>query len=538
MKPNQHLKEIALLGSARKSIEPALLPAPIAEILEEKSFANSEDKVLEALSLQHYYNVAGTLPQKYSGAIDVKPIKETKPSIDMELESIFKQIIELETIGQERLMNNWLDVVIRKSQIISANQIVPILKFAKTSSKRTNTKIRAVIGEKGKWVMDQSDVYKIPKLDDSDELTEVSKIWTEGNAIARKTYFESLRESDQEAAIKLLQSTWNEEAIRDKVAFLKIIKSTYVASDVPFLNSLYKGEFKFNPKEKNLVRASRRIITDILLSIPTTELHISTIKQLANYIGNSKSKGLISKVFSKSKIPFILPKDSDDFWNENTMLEIYGYDETNPDIAKFKTDNLYWFSCLVQVIPFESWKKLFAADGKVTIDFFLNDTQFQNVINAKSESNLIASLIEQANNHKDQFLVLSLLKSIGRMDNVELLKLLAPENWEKYLIKNDLLYTSHALGSCNLKEGAEWSKSFTDTFVKRITKKLQEGKIVLDYQVGVTAANFFNVDSLPLLKRIHQSEANIMAQYNWWAKHFYSRIMETTSIRSQLKNYR
>ncbi len=538
MKSNQHLKEIALLGSSRKPLDTALVPKVIASILESKSFENVEDKVLEALSLQHYYSQAGSVPQQYTGEILATPIEESNPVIDDALEDIFKQIIDLEIAGKDRLMNSWLNTVIRKSQIISANQIVPILKFAKTSSKKIKSKVLQVIGDKGKWVMNQSEAYVIPKMETLDEQVASSKIWTEGNSKARKEHFESLRKINKASAIELLESTWDEEAIRDKMAFLKIIKLTNDISDIPFLEELYHSEFQFKPKEKKLVKACRRIIVDTLLAIPSSELHQKTISQFAKYIGNQKSKGLLSKVFSKNKSPFILPNEHDDFWNPQVMVEAYGFEDSNPDIARYKSDALYWFSCFVQSIPFQNWKTILNLDRKSTLDFFLKDQQFVNVIKGKEESNLLLSLVEMANNHQDQELILLLIKSIGRYDNVELLKLLTPENWEKYIIKKDLFYQGHVLASCNLEEGEEWSKKFTDTLVKNITKKLHEQKITLDYQIGATASIYFNVDSLPLLKRIHQSEANILVQYNWWQKHFYGRIVETTSIRSLLKNYK
>ena len=537
MKPNQHLREIALLGHSKKGLDINQLPKPIATILESKTYANKEDKVLAALSLQYYFNEAGTLPQVYPGEINVQPIAEEKDVIDDELTDIFKQIIALENIGKERLLNTWLDTVNRKSQIIIPSQIVPILKFSKACSAKTKAKILSVIGEKGRWVMKQTGPFVLVDLDGVEQEMDHSKVWTEGDASARRTYFEELRSANKIAAIELLSSTWTEESIRDKVAFLKIIKSTYDESDVPFLEKLYNAEFKFKVKEKKLVLTCRRIIAETLLSIPTAELHVQAVEELTKYTKKGKSKGLLSKVFSKSKVIFNFPEKSDDFWNAQVMLEKYGFDD-NPDIAQFKTDSLYWFSCFVQAIPFDSWKKILDTDRKATVDFFLNHPHFQNIISGKEESNLQNALIEQANNHRNQELILLLLNSVARFDNVTLLQLLKPENWEKYLIKHDLMYTSYVLNSCNLEEGKEWSKTFTDAFVKGITKKLHDRKVAMDYQIGVTASNYFNVDSLALLKKINETEANMFQQYNWWYKHFYGRIIETTAIRSLLKNYK
>ena len=97
--------------------------------------------------------------------------------------------------------------------------------------------------------------------------SEVYEIWEEGKSVERRELFISLRNTHAQQAIELLEITWNQESLIDKMVFVETIQQTFRANDGAFLTQILP-EFAFKSQERKTQREIRKIITGLLLRIP------------------------------------------------------------------------------------------------------------------------------------------------------------------------------------------------------------------------------------------------------------------------------
>ncbi len=531
MSVNQHLKEVALLGTSKRTVEIAQLPEVVAALLQSVGIEDEETRLLNALSLHHYYEQAGRLPARFEGEIVEKPIEEQKQEIQPDLVKLGKKILALDSEAKNALLVDWMDLIVLKGQITGPELIIPLLSYAQTAGNLVRVKAAAVIGEMGEWIREQHEAFQWK----AEKAGDANLVWQEGTSVERRAYFLEARAQDPKATLSLLKSSWEQEHIRDKSAFLAAMSVTLQPSDLSFLEDLLQEEFLPSKKEKKTQRACRMYISQMLLCLPESKLHRRTIERLAQYI--PEKKGILSKVFTSAKLELELPELEDSFWNGEYLWQEYGFEKENPDIDLYKTDQLYWFSCFVESIPIQTWSKLFGSKDKQTIDFLLNSPRFRNKLKGKFQPGLLINLRLLAIRTKEQQLILALLNLKGAAKDPELLSGLSIANWEAYVSKQNLLLISSVLVSCPHEKGQQWSEEFCTSLLRAAMEAMKQLKLQ-DYRVGITAAPYFNAAALPLLKRLHEGPANAFGQYNFWNKHIYLPILESTEIRAQLEGFK
>jgi len=436
-----------------------------------------------------------------------------------------------------------MDALILQSKLIPAQFIIPLLKYAKYCKLETQNRMFQVIGYKGQWIMKQFDSYSLKTF----QSTQGDDVWKHGNTKERKAYFEHWRKMDIEKAKQLLASSWSEESIREKRSYLSIIKQTLNEGDQLFLEHLLKKEFAYQAKEKKLTKASRKVIAECLLGIPSSDLHKQTIKQLKVYVNKKKE--------------LAIPEKEDSFWNGSNMMTTYALEDENINIGQFKSDQLYWLSFFVEHIPIKIWNELLSRDTKETIDHFLNDRSFQHIEGGNFVSNLLPSVYALAFQYKEVELLLLLLKqpnytsddavtslidqhkisvSTSDMTNLGerlLLDILHPVNWEKYLldmIDPNWVFNYNMLSTWKVENG-EWSINFSERWLNKIYQVLKSNKGAPDYRVGTIAAQYFNCACLDQLLKINETKAISLRKYNFWKDYIFTPVFEGAEIRSQIK---
>ncbi len=532
---DQHIKEVALLGTNRRKIEKAKLPSVISEAMTEKEDEGHETRLLNAMAIDLFYKEAGTVPPQYEGEITGEPIIEEKTIAPIDLIKIFKVIQEVDGPVRNHLFSTWCKVLIRHNWILSAREIIPAIKEGVRLKKSSRAHVVQIIGKKGAWAILQNEEYKIAYNTKSS--IPVNNIWEEGTSDQRYIQLLQKRQNAPSEAQEMLNDTWNTESIHDKIKFLTAIQSTATKADIPFLESLHRGEFKYSAKEKAKQVACRRIIAETLLMLPDSDLNKHTVIQIKKYVQLPAAKNFFKKLLSNDSPKLELPEKTDDFWNPLMMTGVFGFEEKNVDIGLFKSDALYWFSCLVQVIPIQEWNDVFGFENDQCLEYFTSNESFLYTVKGTDYSCLIPALKKLATIHQNTRIANYILGIKNQEKDAKLLSLLTPEQWEKHIIQNELFFESAVLRSGRFENGQEWSRNFSEKLVSAILKKLRTQASIYDYQIGQYAAMSFNEDSISMLEKRHQTETSSLKSSAWWERHFYEPIMQAANVKTKLKKY-
>lgn len=525
---NQHIKEVALLGTNKRKIDKSKLSPELAEMLEHAE--GNEATLLQAIALDLFYKKAGILPGVYDGEIKGEPIVEEKKTAPSELNQIFKIIQGIDGPVSKFLFKNWCQALIEHQWIVAAQHIIPVL----NEGIRQNNKqeIIEVVGKKGAWAIQQTDDYRKKYQ----KKATTTNVWEEGTTNDRFVHLLRMRKEEPVEAKTMLQATWDTESIQVKNKFLAAIFSTATEADIPFLVSLHRGEFKSSAKEKTKQIEGRRLIADSLLTLPASDLYKHTVLELKKYV--ELPEGSFLKKLVSSQVPKLnLPKTTDDFWNPLMMTGVFGFDGKNADVGLFKTDALYWFSCFVRVIPLSEWNEIFGFSEDQCLEFFTGNETFLYKVKGEQNSCLIPALKSLAVNQQDVKIARYLLNLAKHEKDIKLLYLLSPEQWEAHIIQHNLFFESAIIRSCKLEDHQEWSRKFSEKLVMSIIKKLRSQSSIYDYQIGQYAAMRFNEDSIPMLEKINSTEISSLRGKTWWDRHFYEPIIQAANVKLKLKKY-
>lgn len=497
------LRETALLGTEKKALDIQQLPEAIRDMLKETQAPDPEWQFLEANAFYHFYELTGRLPSKFSGTIDEKIIEEEMNVAPKELMDIFGRLELVDHQTKESALSLWLDVLMEKKYIVSADKLVELIHNGKNASSQTKAKIVSVIGKKGVWILENDTSLSYAVAPSGDHL------WLEGNMQERKNIFLAVRKNDPEAAITLLKSTWSTESVINKKTFLELIKQTSAPSDVAFLEELYKSEFQYHAKEKKTEKECRRLIVSVLLRYLSSELFKTTSDNLNQYMIKGK-KGIVGLVTGHASGSFRLPEAEDDFWNAKVMEEVYGFEVKNYDIALYNNSLQFWLSYFVEYLPFEFWVKAFDSDYKKAVQFWLMD---KTTISGRSVPIYLQAIIDNAQNNNDQDLALALLQSQDPRTMPALLRVMKTNDFESFAIKNNYLTDVQVLSNGPFSSQQSWSLSFSEQVLNHAYKLCEQNQA--PGALGKVIAQFAHHNSIDTLYSLNNKAKDTSAYHNW-----------------------
>ncbi len=528
---NKHIKEVALLGCARKPLDTNVLPPSILHLVNQNKRDSEEERVLDALTLHHFYRLAGQLPPSLSKATSPTPIEETQPFVSDGLLDILDKLLNYGHGNKYALLSLWLDKVLTNNEVIPATHIRRLLQFGEGSAIAVRRKIKSVTGNKGAWIIGFPDRF-FSNYEFSTDVQNLS--WTEGNYEERKLVLEDTIKTDLSAAIPLLQSTWNEDSIREKLAFLKLFRNHNAPEISNCLEGFYQEDFKYKAKEKVFQKKCRREIVEQLLADSNSRLHQQTLAALKKY-ASSEKKGFI---FKKKSMGWSFPEnEQDDFWNGKNMLSTYGWEAENVDIGLYRTTPHYWLACFVESLPFQAWAQVFEQDETQVLSFLLKHEDFQTKVRKKSVSYLLTALVKNATRYKNQALILKILPLIDYHEGIELLPFLSAENWEHYMLKaGRVALQSSSLNTFKKTDQAHWSLDFSKAWLKKLAELLNEKRYYGDYSLGESAGELMHPDMLPQIQQFHECKSTGLQLSDFWQRHVYPPLVDGLKFRIALQN--
>lgn len=311
----KHLVETGFLGTERKQILKEQLPVEIQKIVENRSGNDKENQFLTTLSFAQYYNEAGEMPKTFEGDVEGNSLEEDRQEISYQMHLLFGRINNLDTsFVKTKLIDQWLEAIINNQQVVGYALFKELIEYGKNKSKEIKGKIARVLS---KNALRAAIEFNHLKEDWIPQILE-EEVWYTGKIADRKNLLAFFLEENTTKAISLLEETWKQETMINKVSFLKLIYENPNQQIIPFLEMLYTTEYVFKEDEKEKQREGRSVLAKILLMFPSTTLCQETLEQLVPFF---TKRSLINRLKYKLNFPL---EQGGSFWIEKSMLQKYG----------------------------------------------------------------------------------------------------------------------------------------------------------------------------------------------------------------------
>ncbi len=431
--------QLALIGTQRKEA-----PKKIGEFLTENqiSFLNTEEQILFSCSILNRIEKA---------EIPINKIDKIPPkSEDKEVFSAPKSIPYLYKIidgTYADILPEFLLLLKKHSQNFPSELLPELLEQALLQPELRHS-LEDCLGERGKWLANQNSQWQqfLPNTD--------LENWDFGSYDERYHIFNFLLKNNRhQEAIELLSKSWNEEGLKQKIQFLKILDKYIHIEHLSFVENL------LNEKRKDL----RQIAVKLLVQIDSSSLCKNIKQQLKDIFSIKKA------IIGKDKLNIKYPE----VWNE--------------DLFK------------IAIAPNISWQKSGIKAGRIGQMIALTNPNFWTyhlnkssdeiieLFNKKEEKEwLLQALVESTKLFKNKEFSLSLLKSKINYSNDEfwksinispLINNIENENFNAILLKgiktkNELLEENSIITHL-LKNGKQkWSLPLTEQLIAHLQKHL------------------------------------------------------------------
>lgn len=526
MNPKDHIKEVCLLGSDRRSVDLGHLPEEIKAVMSQKNYSSESEKALEAITLWRFYDQAGgTALNKLKNPLVAQPIIEEKPYISTGLSKALKLILELENRhSQDALLPYWVDKVRDNGQIIVPNLCVPYFRLLDRFSKKIRNTATPTFGKKGNWLIQNEGSFE--RLTNLSNQEEADNDWKFGNKDVREAYALKMNRQGKINELKtLIIEGWEQENLRDKLWIIKLIRKIGCTPFIPFLEQLYNGEFTYAKKETKTNIACREQIAQCLLSDESTELHLETTRLLKNYFNK---KGIVLK-----KIEANLPEQGDEYFSSEEMLMTYGINSTGTEVADFKNISIYYVSKLLSGIPFATWCRDLKTNYDKLLAFFLKNEQFVSKHRGQDHYDLLPALVSLAKTTKDVELIKKLIPHVDHYsdDEKELVANLTTQEWLNVVSNSDFQNLGQILST--YPSDKSWDIDFSKKLLDRIKDGLNKRTWFEDYTIAKHMVKYMPVSAAPYAQELTHKVNEPLRHL--WDRHILQPLKEGLTIKKLIK---
>lgn len=271
------LLQMTLLGTERSALAPRMEVA--LESLGIATDAAPEQVILASAAILHTLGKAASPLKSWAGH---KPAVFEAPgeSLCTPLAGKCLQSILQGAYGQ--LLPEWLELAAFR-KVTALAQHVPLLLSRCTTDKTLWSQVRPVIGARGIWLAAQNPEWQA--LYGTNDASQ----WPAASTEERLNILIYLRQNEPEAAIPLLQSTWDRETSADRLAFLKCLATGLSPADEAFLESC------LNDRRKEIRQAAAGLLTQLPYSMLGTRLFT---KASAWFVPAGHGKGHVHRLAS------------------------------------------------------------------------------------------------------------------------------------------------------------------------------------------------------------------------------------------------
>lgn len=318
----------AVVGTEQRGLKLAPSDDELGRLLAQISNTDREGSLLSAASVVALYRSAGVAPPT-----DTQPLPEVCGEDDMIRSSLTSgQHLAWMLDGEFReVLPEWLAAMNRARKRVPEEHLPALLDQGRMEPSLRRM-IVAVLGRRGEWLAVQNPdwLYATPR--------EEKDVWETGSREERLLLLEHLRGVEPARARELLATTWPQESVKDRVAFLEKFAIGLDSSDESFLNEALQDRSV----------EVRRVARVLLAGLPNSQFSRG-LKELANQVLSFK-KPLIGK----ARIDVALPEDPIE-WLKANGIEI---DNPPRNAAQSMGAKGWALKELISLVSITHWREL------------------------------------------------------------------------------------------------------------------------------------------------------------------------------------
>jgi Family of unknown function (DUF5691) len=348
--PWKELVRIALIGTDRAKMSPELLKN--LETLGVDISKESTQVLLEGASMLSLINKTQGQLEDWKGTLST-PCKSDSanhcnPKSSNHLSLILNGNYEL-------ALSEFLSHLINNNKSLPPEMLPDLLDQCLTNPELWS-KLRFTIGERGEWLIQQNpDWQSLTSLPQKIE-------WETGSSDQRIALLKHLRKQEPEKVVPIIETTWEEDSLKDRVHFIETLEINLSKKDDPFLEKCLDNN------RKEIRKAAAKLLT----LLPDSELVHRMFDRLKDLMI------LKSGALKKSKLEVSLP--------ENDIDELVR-DGIDPAVQWYKGGlKASRLGQMVAIVPPSFWEKYFKKNTEETLQLFIRSNWSELLLQALSEA--------------------------------------------------------------------------------------------------------------------------------------------------------
>jgi hypothetical protein len=322
------LVSAALLGTARRPVDPEALPEPVrANLSTDLSNTDPERTLLAAAALLTGYRRAGRLPDR-----DIAPVSPAPPDgRELVGPAARYRLARLLFGDYDHLLPEWLGAVTARGLRVPPERL-PVLADVASGRPELRAPMAAVAGPRGPWLAalrpEWAFLAELPGNDDP-------KVWQFGTVGQRVVWLTDLRATDPDRARAALDEVWAAEPAPVRAEFLGVLRAGLSTSDERFL------ELALDDRARDV----RRLAAELLAALPGSAL-------------GQRMAGRLRPLLSLRRRTLVvrLPDGCDDAARR---------DGVSPAPPRGVGERAWWLGQLVSLAPLSVWTDLAGSAAKV-----------------------------------------------------------------------------------------------------------------------------------------------------------------------------
>lgn len=527
---NTHLKEILLLGTGRRQLDPMQLPKVISSRLDQE--LNPEKQVLQALSFAVYLAEIGPGLPNLIAADPIQPVEEERPTASPALVAVLNDILALEHISKQRWLKKWLQLVDDRGEKIPPQAVGKLMEALNGLGKQAQQSANRVLG---KMTANIYQTYQLWPYTFEIEAAGSDEVWKYGKTDQRLSYWTKLHQADAKAAIELLQLDWPKESIREKWSFLNVIAQDLQSLDLDFLVQLHEEEFVGKRLSSKTAKACKRLIIGLLIRLQYSPIRNEIGAQLEAYIKEEAVGGLLRMFSSKKWKVLAIPQQETGFWTADLLASQYGIETKNTAPDRFEYDPLFWWAQFLEVLPLEFLMENLGRTAEETIDYWLNAPAYQTQINGEKVAIYQQTWVQKAMDTQDEKLIATLTKVLDWEAACLLIPSMSGLVFEQYVSAHQLFEHIETFQRRGYDAKDSWSAGFSKKMVDHWIRLFAKKTYAYQSQANHFIA-YFHPDAFPYLRTKSASISNTGAAAHW-QRYIVDPLERNLTIRAKMQPF-
>jgi hypothetical protein len=230
----------AMLGTARRKVDPGALPGLLGEAAGHLRTADPAEALLDAAALAAPYRRAGEKPVAAADQ-PVEPaapetLRQVSPAAAARLNHL---LTERQTASTRSLLLEWLAAASDAARHVP-HETIPVLLDASARERAFGAAAVGVIGARGRWLARFRPEWQRVFTTHAASAAPVSvdlSAWEVGEEATRRGLLAELRRTDPSAARELLETSWEREKGEDREAFTEALQIGLSPADETLLEA-------------------------------------------------------------------------------------------------------------------------------------------------------------------------------------------------------------------------------------------------------------------------------------------------------------